>query len=188
MSTNTAKRESVSRRWLLIVAQLLALLTMVLGLQFLFSTTGGTLFAFASLGPALVLGAIVILAGVGLHSFVKRHALFEHVTFQPGDVIFHQGDEGDSAYFIQEGEVEVLRENGNATAKVVAKLARGQYFGEMALLSNAPRNATVRAATQTRVAILGKANFVAMCSLLPSAQEAVMKTAQIRARREERQD
>lgn len=180
----TVRKESVSKQWLLIAAQLLALATMLLGLQFLFVTNGGTLFAFASLGPALMLGALVILGSVGLHSFIKRHALFEHLTFKPGEVIFHQGDEGDSAYFIQDGEVEVLRMEGQAEAKVVAKLTKGQYFGEMALLSDASRNATIRAKVETRVAILGKANFVAMCTLLPSAQEDVMKTAQQRAMRE----
>ena len=44
--------------------------------------------------------------------------------------------------------------------RVIATLGKDQYFGEMALLSNAPRNATVRALKETRVAALGKENFV----------------------------
>jgi Cyclic nucleotide-binding domain len=176
-------RESVVKQRLLITAQLLSLVTMVLGLQFLLSTTGGTLFAFASLGPVLVGGAVLLLAAVGFHSFVRRHRLFSFVTYQPGQIIFHQGDEGDAAFFIQSGEVEVLREQDGQQLTVMARLSQG-YFGEMALLSNAPRNATIRAATVTRLAVLGKANFIAMCKMMPSAQEDVLKTAQQRAGQE----
>jgi Cyclic nucleotide-binding domain len=176
-------RGSVTKQRLLITAQLLSLAAMLLGLQFLYNTTGGTLFAFSTLGPLLVTIAVLLLVGVGIQSLVRRHRLFTFVTYHPGEIIFHQGEEGDAAFFIQSGEVEVLREQEGKEPSVVAKINEG-YFGEMALLTNSPRNATVRASTETRLAVLGKTNFIQMCTMMPSAQEDVLKTAQQRAGQE----
>ena len=74
--------------------------------------------------------------------------------FEPGETIFEQGDVGDRLYVIQRGSVEILRDGER-----VATLANGEYFGEMALLSNAPRNATVRAAEPTDVLAVAKGDF-----------------------------
>ncbi len=65
--------------------------------------------------------------------------------------------------------------------KLSPRLSKGQYFGEMALISNAPRNATVRSLTPVRMAILGKQNFLTMLSLLPQTQEDIMQTVNARA-------
>jgi CRP-like cAMP-binding protein len=52
----------------------------------------------------------------------------------------------------------------------------------MALLSNAPRNATVRAAKETRVAALGRDNFVKLLGVLPQTKESILRTVQARAK------
>jgi CRP-like cAMP-binding protein len=51
----------------------------------------------------------------------------------------------------------------------------------MALISNVPRNATIRAVTLVRLAVLGKQNFLTMLSLMPQTQEDIMKTVNMRA-------
>ena len=165
---------------LVVVAQVLALVALVFGLQFLWNTTGGTLFLFATIGPVLVGVAVLIVVGVLLYTFRKRHSLFEFETFEPGSTIFHKGEEAQCAYFIRSGEVEVLQGEG-AEQKAVATLSSGQYFGEMALIHNAPRNATVRARTRSTVAVLGKRNFAIMLTLMPSTEEDIMKTVNERA-------
>src|SRR4029077_20454307 len=58
--------------------------------------------------------------------------------FEPGDIIFQQGDLGDSVYVIEEGECEVFREQ-KGDQELLATLGRGAYFGEMALLSDRTR-------------------------------------------------
>jgi NADH dehydrogenase len=78
--------------------------------------------------------------------------------FEPGDIIFEQGDLGDSVYVIEEGECEVLHEQKNEQ-KLLATLNRGECFGEMALLSDRTRNATIRARTIMNVLIIPKADF-----------------------------
>ncbi len=185
MSPKPAKRiepDSAAAQKLLIAAQILVLITLVFGLEFLISTTGGTLFLFATIGPLLLTIALVLLIGVGVYTFRRRHSLFVSEIFEPGQIIFREGDEGDCAYFIRSGDVEVVQQT-DETEAVVAKLSRGQYFGEIALIRNAPRSATIRAATRTEVSVLGKQNFLTMLSLIPSTEEDIMKTVNERAMR-----
>ncbi|MFZ0886564.1 MAG: cyclic nucleotide-binding domain-containing protein [Candidatus Acidiferrales bacterium] len=176
------KLNSAATRTLLVVGQLLALAVFVLALEFLRRTTGGTLFLFSTIAPVLALGAAVAVLGVTAYRFLRRHSLFEIEEIEPGQVIFQQGEEGDCAYFIREGEFAVVRAEEGAE-KVIARLSAGQYFGEMALISDAPRNATVRAVTPAKVAVLGKANFLSMLKVMPSTQQDIMKTVNERAMR-----
>ena len=176
------KLNSATTRTLLIAAQLLALIVFILALEFLRRTTGGTLFLFSTIGPVLALLAVAAVLGVATYRFLRRHSLFEIEEIEPGQVIFRQGEEGDCAYFIHDGEFAVVREE-NGTETVLARLSTGQYFGEMALIGNAARNATVRAVTPARVAILGKQNFLTMLSVMPRTQEDIMKTVNERAMR-----
>lgn len=168
--------ESKTEQRLLLLAQLLTLVALALGLQFLLHLSGGTLFMFSTISPVLVLGSIGIFGFVALRRFRRRHQLFHIQTYEPGDVIFHEGTHGDCAYFIQEGEVEVVKDDA-----VVAKLEAGHHFGEMAMLSDEPRNATVRAIRLTRVALVGKENFLAMLRVAPSTEKDILSTIQSRA-------
>ncbi len=179
----TLALNTTTTRYLLVIAQLLALISLGFGLQFLLNTTGGTLFLFSSLGPMLTIVSSAIVLGIAVSRFRRRHSLFEFESYRPGQIICREGDTGDCAYFIESGAVEVVRNDGGAEV-VVAKLGEGQYFGEMALLSNEPRNATVRAAAPTKLALLGKRNFLTMLNLLRSMRDEVLKTAQDRAKRE----
>ncbi|MGA8143230.1 MAG: cyclic nucleotide-binding domain-containing protein [Candidatus Acidiferrales bacterium] len=174
------KLNSASTRALLIGAQLLALVIFLLALQFLKNTTGGTLFAFSTIAPVLAILATLAVLGVATYRFLRRHSLFEIEDIGPGQVIFRQGEEGDCAYFIHSGEVEVVRED-EGSEQIVATLSNGQYFGEMSLISDAPRNATVRSVTAVRMAILGKQNFLTMLSLMPHTQQDIMQTVNARA-------
>jgi len=87
------------------------------------------------------------------HAFFKGRSpkLFElmapHMSvkiFSPGDVIIHEGDEGDCMFFMYSGEVEVLIGHKDKE-KQVATLGVGSLFGEMAVFGNGIREATVRA-------------------------------------------
>ena len=68
----------------------------------------------------------------------------EMVNYQDGDILFNIGDSADSAYIIMQGAVDVIVETDNGYV-VASTLNRDQLFGEMALLNNAPRNATLKA-------------------------------------------
>jgi putative ABC transport system ATP-binding protein len=74
--------------------------------------------------------------------------------FMPGEVIIHEGDVGEELFLISEGEVEVER-----AGHEVARLGPGDFFGELALMSGNPRNATVIASRPVDTYILGKDDF-----------------------------
>jgi CRP-like cAMP-binding protein len=79
--------------------------------------------------------------------------------FPAGEVIIHEGDEGDKFYIIERGKVTVWRLSEDEVEYKIDELGAGQYFGEVALVSNAPRNATVRADTPLTVLTLDYEDF-----------------------------
>jgi cyclic nucleotide-binding protein len=164
-----------------ILAQLLALVALGLGLQFVVWTTGGTLFLFSTVAPLLILVSIAIVGGLALWRWRQRHSMFHYQVFHPGEVIFREGEPASCAYFIDKGEVEVSRMD-NGREQAVARLSGGDYFGEMGLLSDrTTRSATVRALAETRVAVVGRDNFLRMIFTVASFREDILNTAHGRA-------
>ena len=86
--------------------------------------------------------------------------------FEPQQVIFDQGDLGDAVYVILNGEVEVLRNEQR-----LATLKTGDFFGEMALLSEGPRRARVRCVTATDVLVLDDTAFMMLVNTLPDLKQ-----------------
>jgi Cyclic nucleotide-binding domain/Pyridoxamine 5'-phosphate oxidase len=76
-------------------------------------------------------------------------AALERVEAEPGTVVVSQGDRGGRFYVVVDGELEVVRETSGGGAQQVGTLGPGRFFGEMAILRDAPRSATVRAVTRT---------------------------------------
>lgn len=77
------------------------------------------------------------------------------MEYFPADhVIFNEGDAGDLMYVIKRGKVQVIR--GQAE---IAQLEDGGFFGEMALVSDEPRNATVKTLTDLEVMTIAKDDF-----------------------------
>jgi len=74
--------------------------------------------------------------------------------FPENHVIFAEGDAGAEMYVIKRGEVEVLRDNVE-----IARLKDNDFFGEMALVSEAPRNATLKTVSDVEAMILNKADL-----------------------------
>lgn len=80
--------------------------------------------------------------------------------YEPGEVIVREGELGDRFYVIVSGEVEVVQADPHGGETVLAKLGRGDYFGEMALLRAGRRTATVRAVTPVDVATVRREEFL----------------------------
>jgi len=164
-------------RRLTITSLVLTLVALLLGLQFVYRTTGGTLFLFSAAAPVFVISAIAIFLWIVIFEFRQAHKLFTVQYFPKGTTIFRQGDPGDCAYFIRKGAVAILDEETNSPVRT---LAAGEYFGEIALVTNQPRTATVRTVSSVEVAVLGKENFLNMMRLMPTTEEEILHTIQTR--------
>ena len=90
--------------------------------------------------------------------------------FAPGQPIITQGEVGDKFYVIAEGEVNVVVESQGGT-RAVAKLKEGSFFGEVALLRNEPRNATIQTDGPVTTYALSKENFLAAVKAHKSFEE-----------------
>ena len=81
------------------------------------------------------------------------------VNFAAGEIILREGEEGDTAFLITAGAVEMLIGEG-AQARTVAKLTTGDVFGEISLIEPGPRSATVRASEDTLCAMTSFDEFM----------------------------
>jgi predicted MFS family arabinose efflux permease len=89
------------------------------------------------------------------------------VELDAGDVLVRQGDEGDRAYLVSEGELAVEKDGRD-----VARIARGGIVGEIALLHAVPRTATVRAVGRARLLAIDRDEFLAAATGGATAREA----------------
>ncbi len=104
----------------------------------------------------------------------------EVVRVPAGRAVLEEGDEGDDVYVIRSGSM-VVEKNIGGKPIFLRYLPAGSYFGEMAVLSGAPRNATVKAAVGGEVIKLTGAGFKAMLAARPQVREATEKAVAERA-------
>jgi uncharacterized membrane protein len=74
--------------------------------------------------------------------------------------LFHLGDSGDAMYLIESGQVRISVRDADGSDVTLADLARGDFFGEMALLDGKPRSADATVINDARLAILSRENFL----------------------------
>lgn len=108
-----------------------------------------------------------------INTMFKR---FEEVTCSAGDVIIEQGAQGDYYYLIREGRARISRTSPSGVRQDLAEIGKGESFGEDALLTGDPRNATVSMLTDGLLMRLSKKDFDQLLSApmvrKVSAQEA----------------
>ena len=103
------------------------------------------------------------------------------VAFRPGETIVEIGDPGKSLFVIVEGQVQVLYPARSSDFEL-ARLGAGDFFGEMALLNDKPRSATVRAMTAVQTIKLEKESFRSIILEAPSVGLKVLEILSFRIR------
>ena len=102
-------------------------------------------------------------------------------TYQDGEVVVRQGEEGDCLFVVQEGQLEVVRqEQGKET--LIRMVGKDELFGEMAVFERQLRSATVRAKGAARVLTLDKKNFLRRVNEDPSLAFRIVETMSRRVR------
>lgn len=102
-------------------------------------------------------------------------------TYEDGEIIVRQGDEGDALYMVQEGEVEVLVERDGRETRL-GVVGTDQLIGEMAIFERQVRSATVRALGQARVLTLDRKNFLRRINEDPTLAFRIVETMSRRVR------
>lgn len=101
---------------------------------------------------------------------LNRSVGITQAHFEPGEAVVHQGDLGDRLYIILSGQAEVVHEAGGHHIRF-AQLGPGEYFGEMALLNQATRSATVRCLAPTDVLSLPQREFRTLTAHVPELRQ-----------------
>jgi len=94
---------------------------------------------------------IPLFSGLSREDIAKILGKLEERSFSSGATIFSQGDQGDAFYLIQSGAVQVVLESAGGRSESIAVLGPQDWFGEMALLSEDPRSATIIAVKDSTV-------------------------------------
>ncbi len=98
----------------------------------------------------------------------------QRLTYKPGDVLFQQGDPGDAAFVIIGGEADVVGNTPSGPLKV-AHLRQNDFVGEIAILCDVPRTATVTATQETTVLRIEKDLFFRLIADFPQIAIEIMR-------------
>jgi CRP-like cAMP-binding protein len=95
--------------------------------------------------------------------------------FRRNEVIFHQGDPGDSLHVVAAGAVKIVLPSAEGDEAIIATLRSGDFFGELALLDGAPRSATATALEPSDTLVLPRQVFVDLLDTLPGLRDALLE-------------
>ena len=110
----------------------------------------------------------------------------ESLSFENGEVLFGVGDPADCAYVIMDGEVEVMADTGSGEV-VAVTLRNHELFGEMAILSHAPRSATIRAKGNLKALRISEEAFIKLLNDNPDVALDVLRQLSDKLARSHRQ-
>jgi hypothetical protein len=168
----------------LFLAGALALTGLLTALIYHVRFTPYTMVLFMMAGQGLILlaaGCFVYAVWAGVRA--RLRSIVEK-KYEAGAVVFRQGDKADRLYVIGKGEAEVIRETPGQPDVVLVRLGEGQFFGEIGILGDTPRTATVRAATDLEVLSIHRSYFTSLYSYLPMLREKVLTVYQERKARD----
>jgi CRP/FNR family transcriptional regulator, cyclic AMP receptor protein len=94
--------------------------------------------------------------------------------FRRNEVIFHQGDPGDSLHVVAAGAVKIVLPSAEGEEAIIATLRPGDFFGELALLDGAPRSATATALEASETLVLPREVFKGLLDTLPGLRDALL--------------
>jgi CRP-like cAMP-binding protein len=103
----------------------------------------------------------------------------ERISFGAGEELFHQGDAGDSAYIIMEGGAEIVIDTPAGPLRI-AEVTKNDFVGEIAILCDVPRTATVKATSALTTLKITKDLFFRMVTDFPDMGVEIMRVLALR--------
>ena len=124
--------------------------------------------------------AVEALAGCPLFEHASEKALVSLASrlrrrrFRRNEVIFHQGDPGDSLHVVASGALKIVLPSSEGEEAIIATLRPGDFFGELALLDGGPRSATVAALEPSETLVLPRAVLMDLLGDVPGLGDALL--------------
>jgi CRP/FNR family cyclic AMP-dependent transcriptional regulator len=129
-----------------------------------------------------LLHSIPLFEGLGEDDLRALAQTLERRTFKAGSMIFAQGDSGSAMYIVDSGDVNIHLP-GEASRRISLKdIARGEYFGELALFDEKPRSASALATTDAVLFELQRSTLASYLERRPTAAMAILRTMSERLR------
>ncbi len=125
-----------------------------------------------------LLKATPLLAELGRRDLAEVGRLADEIDVDAGRVLMREGDSGHEFFVIIDGQVGIDRAGTR-----VRTLGPGDFFGEVALLSEGPRTATATSETPARLLVVGHREFHALMAQFPTIQTSVLNCLATRLRR-----
>jgi ATP-binding cassette subfamily B protein len=132
------------------------------------------------------LGRLPFLDKLAPHLQARVASAFVTEHYSEGCTVLSEGDRADRFYVMVRGKVEVTKITPSSEEKRMAVLNDGDYFGEMALLNDLPRTATVRTVTPCVFVSLSREHFLELLKNAPNLREQIAETAGSRAHQMEK--
>ena len=117
------------------------------------------------------------LAGLSRKDLEEVGRLAEEIDLPAGKVLMHQGDVGREFYVVVSGTVDVVRDG-----KLVRTMGPGEFFGDISLVTERPRTATVTVTSDARFLVLGHREFHSLMEQFPSIRLGVLESIANRLR------
>ena len=129
-------------------------------------------------GVAIInlLRALPFFEGLGDGELRKIARLFTQKLFRPGERVFNKGDEGNEAYVVMRGQIDIVVDEGG---KPIATLSNGQIFGELSFLDPSPRSAHAIASQPSIVLVIQRSAFNNLVQREPHLGMVVMRNIAI---------
>jgi CRP-like cAMP-binding protein len=108
-----------------------------------------------------LLGQVWLFRRASKESLEKLATFAFNKVYQAGEVIVEEGNAGNGIYMITSGKVEVIKDLASGSPRRIGVLDKGELFGEMALMDEQPRSATVRAIEETSCLGIDRSVFLA---------------------------
>jgi signal transduction histidine kinase len=124
---------------------------------------------------------IPLLADLSKEDLEQLYQMAETVSIPAGQRVLQEGDPGDSLYVVLDGELEVTKRQGSQDV-LLALYEPGQFFGEMALLEQTPRSASVRTLRESTLLVISQVAFQTLLSCNASAPLRILHTVTSRLR------
>jgi CRP-like cAMP-binding protein len=110
----------------------------------------------------------------------------QRLAFEPGQIVFDQGAEGDAAYVIIDGRADIVVDSPSGPTSL-AQVERNAIVGEIAILGGVPRTATVKALTRLETLRIDKDHFLKLLREFPEIAVEIMRVLALRLARTNQQ-